>query len=856
VQYPLDFSPSRHEKGNVTTKDDIEHEEPIDICVRVVDELDRPSTKMAARLLVEDKAGNSFPFTVWNNNALSEYAWEEGRWYDLENARGNVYQGDESLNGSYDLAATPLDGVPERDDQKELFDTLSDGVPHLSLFPIEDDLGTLPVYEYRIEATGTFEQDPMDATYSLAAYLRNDSEAAVTHAGAMSVVATSQLSDDLPEPFSLAGERLIKLDTANEGDRAKLERLLQLDLKAAVDRNAFRADRIDRIVAKEPELSGAGGLFEACRAYGLRVEILPTGKVFVGVEVRLHARSQVTLDEYIERTNERLDDLVGTDVEHDPARYDISGSATFEGFSEKRFTDPLPDLGNQSLADWYEQKGRVSDGVLEALRTKNPQLVDIRYNPSDEDTRIHVPDLLRVAPRKEVVKRIAPEFHRQWDRAAKLLPEDRFTLATKFVESLGSLDEIGTKVKPIPVGPSRSFLSMKIDRSDNLVFGDGKTADLPKSGLSSYGVYKRPDSFSVNYLVPERHEAEFDQFRKGFERTLSKFDCAPEQTEITTYGYGTEVDYTETTVAVSETAPDAVLAVVPSQDRELIRDGTIDDPYDEFKKALGRQSIPSQMVVAENLDNQWVHRNTALGLIAGAGGVPWRVDDMPGSVDCFIGLDATYDPTAGQFLGASANVVLADGTVFVSKSQSLQSGETFDETAIVDIVKDVHREFVRREGDSPDHIVIHRDGRVFEDIDKILTPFEGAGIEIDILDIRKSGAPRAAYYDDGEFEIDEKGRLFIEQGGNYGFLTTTGRPEFDDSNGLGTPQALRIVRRAGETAMRTLLEQVYWLSESHVGSAQRSIRLPVSTYYADRCAEHAREGYLVNGELVEGLPYL
>ena len=301
---------------------------------------------------------------------------------------------------------------------------------------------------------------------------------------------------------------------------------------------------------------------------------------------------------------------------------------------------------------------------------------------------------------------------------------------------------------------------------------------------------------------------------------------------------------------------DVVLAVVPAGDNEFIRNGRIDDPYPEFKKSLGMQTIPSQMVQVENMDNNWVVRNTALGLIAAAGGVPWRVDEMPGEVDCFVGLDATRDPDTGRFLGASANVVLADGTVFVSKTQSLQTGETFDENAIIDVLKDVHREYVRATGDSPDNIVIHRDGRVFEDVQTILEPFEEADIEIDVVDVRKSGAPRAAFRRDGKFEVDHKGRLFIAKHDDVGFLTTTGRPEFDESDGLGTPRTLRIVRRAGATPMESLLEQVYWLSESHVGSAQRSTRLPVTTYYADRCAEHARKGYLVNGELIRGVPYI
>jgi len=192
------------------------------------------------------------------------------------------------------------------------------------------------------------------------------------------------------------------------------------------------------------------------------------------------------------------------------------------------------------------------------------------------------------------------------------------------------------------------------------------------------------------------------------------------------------------------------------------------------------------MIVTENLGTRWVMNNTAMGLIAGAGGVPWRVDEMPGEADCFIGLDVTRDPETGQHLGASANVVYADGTVFASKTQTLQSGETFDEQSIIDVIKDVFQEFVRREGRSPEHIVIHRDGRLFEDADEIQAPFADSSVSIDILDVRKSGAPRIARYEDNSFKIDEKGRLFISQDDTHGFIATTGKPEFDDSDNLGT----------------------------------------------------------------------
>jgi hypothetical protein len=65
-----------------------------------------------------------------------------------------------------------------------------------------------------------------------------------------------------------------------------------------------------------------------------------------------------------------------------------------------------------------------------------------------------------------------------------------------------------------------------------------------------------------------------------------------------------------------------------------------------------------------------------------------------------------------------------------------------------------------------------------------------------------------------------------------------------------------VVKRHGSTALDTLMEQVYWLSEAHVGSVSRSTRNPITTYYADQCADHARKGYLMKDELLRGVPYV
>ncbi|SEJ07516.1 hypothetical protein [Halohasta litchfieldiae] len=577
----------------MVTQADIEDGEKIDIRVQVLSKLSCTTDKMANRLKVCDTAGNEFPLALWKNNALSDFAWEEGRWYELTNAKGNEFKNKKSLNGSYQLDAEPIE-APTSDDQTNsptLLDSLDDGVPYLSLFEFDRSFEELKVYQYSIEATAVFDDDPMNETYRLAGYLRACSGAGVSVVGAMSIITTDPMSVDLPDPFTLTDETRTTLYADDKSDNEQIVRLLQQLVKKTVDDDVYETGRVDRIHTKQPVIKGPDGLFEACLSYSVRLDLFPSGDGFAGIELSHHARSRVTVDEYIEQINATVDELVGTHVEHDPETYSKPGSGTLKGFADKRYTDPIPDFGGQSLADWYEQQGRISDELSEQLRSKNPQLIEIQYNPHNDNTDIHVPDLLRVSPKKEVVKKLAPEFHRKWDRAAKMLPDERFRKAIEFVDDLDPLSGIDSRITSTPVGPSLSFMSSTVDRSNNLRFRDNQTTSLPSTGLRKYGAHSRPSSFKIQYLVPECCADQFKQLRDRLEKQLRSWGCEPDETSYTEYELGSAVNYSNSVAMIDDV--DAVLAVVPSPNDTRIRNGDIDDPYAEFKKALGKQAIPS-----------------------------------------------------------------------------------------------------------------------------------------------------------------------------------------------------------------------------------------------------------------------
>jgi argonaute-like protein implicated in RNA metabolism and viral defense len=217
----------------------------------------------------------------------------------------------------------------------------------------------------------------------------------------------------------------------------------------------------------------------------------------------------------------------------------------------------------------------------------------------------------------------------------------------------------------------------------------------------------------------------------------------------------------------------------------------------------------------------------------------------------------TYDHATKQHLGAAANVIMADGTILASEAVTKQSGETFDEDDVANVIKHVLDIFAEEEGRPPRHVVIHRDGKFYMDIEDLISRLEKARDliqRIDLVEIRKSGNPRIAEYDESNsrFKIADKGIAFHVHNGEHSYLTTTGGKE----GSPGTPRPLQIVKRHGSTDLDTLAEQAYWLSEAHVGSISRSTRLPITTYYADKCADFAMKGFLTKGSVIRGVPYI
>ena len=876
-------------------KADIQDGELLDITLKVerVDDWD-DHAHVRRKVYFSDVDGETVALTIFHNNDVANFEWGEEQWYRLENVQGNEYNDEHQLNPSYSLAVTELEESPKpaqlanrsnRDQRGSTSNGSQDGqiktdpavgsdsrrtgvksVEHggeagkertevqpgnyLCQFGLDRPLESLTVLKYRLVADGGFDGDIDAFTGSAAAFFHSRSGYPVVPADKPATVyAVQELRGSVTVNGTGVDAELVERKTleANRGEeRAKLAEIVKLDVKAALsDVGAYDVVAINSIVEREPDLEADSGEFAASRSYRILVWVAPSGEVTLGIDVRLRLQSTVSAAEF----HQRGIDLTGSRVEHNTEVYENASKGTIVGMSETRYTDPVPDLGNDSTANYHESHRRADPSLIEELRERNPPLANVDYGGTTGKQAL---EFLRLVPTMDQLKQFDGTFHRKVERAKRMLPAERFGRTQKFVDAIPSFPSLDRNV--VPVVTNVTYDEHLVDTAKpNLRFGDGRTARLAKSGLSSSGVYLAPDPFDVLALAPEQVEDDAFEFFKEVFRTLHDWGSMPPAFDTETYELGGEFDYRS--VAELAIDYDAVVAVVPDQDR---LPAGITDPYPELKREFARRKIPSQMVKVPNLENEFTIPNLCAGVIAKAGGIPWRIHEVPGAADCFVGLDVTRDVDTGQHIGATANVVLADGSILASKATSVQQGEKFDEAHIVQFVKDLLSLYVEHENREPRHVVIHRDGRFFCDVEALADRFERGGLDttFEFVEIRKSGTPRIAEYNGSSYEVADKGVGFLSSNEDHAFLVTTGKPELRADNNVGTPQPLRIVQRRGDTDLRTLVEQVYWLSEAHVGSVSRSTRLPITTYYADRCAEAAREQYLVVDELVRGVPYV
>jgi len=554
--------------------------------------------------------------------------------------------------------------------------------------------------------------------------------------------------------------------------------------------------------------------------------------------------SRKTLDQL------NLDDLkVGQKLIH---TYD-NKSCEFGGVADHDISTPIPGLSNNSIVQYHQQKGNLSD-PLPAEFDASATAVKVKYSQNKGAKKFeaaHAPQLLR----------------KLYDRTQidnEVFDSSLWPIGTKFENAIKTVQFLNQDSKfrlvDLPVAfepePLKSHNLQQVNggqRRSNLYFGEHEERDqvkpikvaYPSAALRNHYLLDKPSApVKAVILYPTSLEVAGKRYSDALKAEYQEFGV---ELRRAYQGYDPSSPIAMRRICQEIKDCDVVVAFVPEQ--ESYGESSELDPYKVLKRQLVQRRIPSQMVTLPMLRKGWnknIGQNLILGINAKLGHTNWCIDSMPGGVDLFIGLDVSRKE--GVTVGASSFVFNSDGQLMEWSATDFQAyQESFNAENLENLLLDLYsRNPIER-------LVIHRDGKLqpeeFRTLQRVESLLKREGlVSLDAIEVLKSGFYRAAARYSGStgttYTNPPRGWVW-EHSCDEAVILTTGEREAKVSEN-SSPRPLRIRKRMGDIDLLILAEQVYWLSEMQVGSTQ-TIRLPVTTYYADRAAGFAQEGLLPLG---------
>lgn len=528
-------------------------------------------------------------------------------------------------------------------------------------------------------------------------------------------------------------------------------------------------------------------------------------------------------------------------------------SCEFAGVAEHDISALLPELSNNSIIQYHQYKENLPASLLQGFDT-SATAVKVIYSRNQGAKTLeasHAPQLLRKLYDRTQIN--SEEFDNS------LWPiDEKVEQAIKTVGFLNQggrfcLNDFPIAFEQEPLKPLNLKQVNIGDRKKNLYFGDHKEREqiksikvaYPSAALQKYYLLDKPaEPVKSVILYPSSLEA---AARKYSDSLKAEFQLFGVEFRRAYQGYDSDSPLAMRRVCKEIKDCDVVLAFVPEQDSYA--DSRESDPYKVLKRQLVQRRIPSQMVTLPMLKKGWnrnVGQNLVLGINGKLGHTSWCVDSMPGDTDLFIGLDVSRKE--GVTVGASSFVFNSDGHLLEWSATDFQAyQESFNSENLENLLFDLYtRKPVER-------LVIHRDGKLqpeeFKTLQKVEAILKRDGlVSLDVIEVLKSGFYRAAacHSDLVGTTYTNPSRGWVwEHSYDEAVILTTGDREAKVSQN-SSPRPIRIRKRMGETDLLILAEQVYWLSEMQVGSTQ-TVRLPITTYYADRAAGFAQEKLLPSG---------
>lgn len=817
----------------------------------------------------------SVSFLEWETNITSDRFQSDTRvtlsdiTYEYEEPYHNL-----QVTGPSELISNITlddDAGDDEDNRMSEFDeqaAIDDALAETKTPPLENDtehaqstyrsvgkLESLEVYEYVIQVepgTNPTGSDRRKLAYDVVQYVTQHTGTPITRSGDLRVIAVDQIDsldvDSISGLSGLQADGKNRLEPDSSDDRRQLKRLLEEAFKNRARDEGYRVHGINKILSQQPiELDVSNDNFHLYDRWDCTIDIGPSGQIYLHVEAKTRVVSELTLDKI---SNAQLYPGCRIQTTYGSRSGYYFAQFTDEGAAEHEITP------GQTVVDYHRANEQVSQDRVNKIEKTNRPAVKT-YSMGGNGSYTFPQELLVPQGHTKNLAEFAPDFanaaRKQWHKS----PQQRIEGAHSFASSIdaftidGQTIELDTETEVFHGDDRFEFTELYEPEEDILTFADGKQGPHPRN-TSNLKAYSPPDSFRTAYVYPDKFEG--DRADDIWQKVATKAsDLGAEPTRALDIPYEPKEDDAGTSQTASRVAAeiggdvnvDAALCVLPPGNDTFFNWAI---PYDDLKEVLGGQHIDSQMVHADTVKQRFTHTNLALGLMAAAGGVPFTIEDsLPGDADLVIGLDVgqSFDDaeeTAGIRVGASTTAIYRDGTILGHTNTGAQTGERIPSRELMRIVRQVVIGYRQRFDEPPNHIVIHRDGFMNDPIGEVKEYLSEEGISYDIVEVRKQAPMRIVDAADYGYTTPSKGIASIDRALERAYLLTFGDPE--DLAGRGTPRPITVERADGTTDIETLARQVYLLSQCHIGVSNTTVRVPISTSYADRAAEAAANGHL------------
>lgn len=296
------------------------------------------------------------------------------------------------------------------------------------------------------------------------------------------------------------------------------------------------------------------------------------------------------------------------------------------------------------------------------------------------------------------------------------------------------------------------------------------------------------------------------------------------------------------------------LVVVPPEDSRDTGDtqlSALDSFTFRLAKNLRRMRRGSYVItlnwdkLALENDRPYIVENGLLKGLIVLGAVPWRLSDIAHvgtDLDnlCFIGVDVNIKrriPVVGGVVLDRYGVLRGSHLV---RLESV-NGDRIDVESFSLLVDKLLKHYRAATGMTPHHLVIHRDGILFDEEKQVLEVAAKTDTVCDLVEVRKSGAPRirqpmnTAGTPSKDIAVgnEEQGIAYLVNTLSFAERLTTDKFVFP------APESVMVQRVAGKTPMKILAAQVHALTRVHYGSYRRTERIPATIAYADALVSHA-----------------